>query len=162
MTQKPGWREGGRENGWIVDNSPNFNPLLLLLPWLGSSKFVRKWRILLGRCFPGYQGTLTWSFPDFRFPIILVSWLDLRFLDFEFARFWTSQILSFPDFKRLLGPTMFVWAVKASLEKITQVVVRKLVSTWPVGFAAHKNCKQSRTSTRRKSSSFSPLTKGSF
>ena len=29
--------EGGRENGWIVDN---FNPFLLFLDWLGSSKFV--------------------------------------------------------------------------------------------------------------------------
>ena len=50
--------EGGRENGWIVDNNPpDFNPFLLLLPSLGSSKFVQKLRILLGVSFHGYRVT---------------------------------------------------------------------------------------------------------
>ena len=38
--QKPGWWEGER-TGWIVDNNPpDFKQFLLLLPRLGSSKFV--------------------------------------------------------------------------------------------------------------------------
>ena len=42
-------RVGGRERERIVDsNPPDFTPYLLLLPRPGSSKFVRKWRILLG------------------------------------------------------------------------------------------------------------------
>ena len=50
--------EGGRENRWIVDNNPpDFNPFLLLLPSLGSSKFVQKLRILLGVSFHGYRVT---------------------------------------------------------------------------------------------------------